>query len=91
MRSVSIAFKCYEIEHVVTDTQLVPNLLRERDDYIRASTELADMHVVMARWDDAAASHAAGLRAEALLASWPFGSVGPSQKNREIEHVEYLN
>ncbi|MDR7132532.1 hypothetical protein J2X69_004905 [Algoriphagus sp. 4150] len=25
--------RCYEIEHIEDDTQLVPNLLLERDDY----------------------------------------------------------
>ncbi|MCE7053052.1 hypothetical protein LZF95_00085 [Algoriphagus sp. AGSA1] len=43
--------------------------------------QLADYYVLRAGRDDAAASQAAGLRVEALLASWPFGSFGLSQKN----------
>ncbi len=47
--------------------------------------ELIAMLIVRARRGGAAAGQAAGLSAEALLASWPFGSFGPSQKNREID------
>ncbi|WP_439490841.1 hypothetical protein [Algoriphagus sp.] len=58
--------------------------------------QLADYYVLRAGWEDAAASQAAGLRAEALLASWVFacpmwrGSFGLSQKNKK-KHLIYIN
>ncbi|MEB2778184.1 hypothetical protein SYJ56_22935 [Algoriphagus sp. D3-2-R+10] len=62
-------------------------------DYIPTYTGSAESLVFRAGRRDAAASQTAGLRVEALLASWPFaclsgrqGSFGPSQKNKEIKH-----
>ncbi|MDR7128959.1 hypothetical protein J2X69_001294 [Algoriphagus sp. 4150] len=50
---------------------------------IQTYTASADLLVVRARWGDAArgCGWSEGGR---LLASWPFGSFGPSQKNKEI-------
>ncbi|MDR7129816.1 hypothetical protein J2X69_002162 [Algoriphagus sp. 4150] len=64
---------------------MTPYLREHRgDDYIQSYTASADLLVVMARWGDAARG-CGWYEGGRLLASWPFGSFGPSQKNKEIK------